>query len=159
MSRYFFHVRDDDYEDKVGHYFPDPEEAKAQRPSLLRNLLRTRAGKDLQWSSLMRMEPRLHVCRYTNENIMSVFMAVRIFMEVRMVSYFVHVRHDFALLGHFSKLENAKSHAIAIAKALAQDDDWHRYSAVVIDERGTEIARVPIQPSRAQHTRPDGPIN
>jgi hypothetical protein len=45
----------------------------------------------------------------------------------------------------FSDRVDAKTHAIVVARELAQDDDYDGYSVVITDELGTEIARVPIE--------------
>jgi hypothetical protein len=46
----------------------------------------------------------------------------------------------------FADPEDAKTHAVIIAKELAYDNDWglEGYSVIVTDEHGTEIARAPI---------------
>ena len=44
----------------------------------------------------------------------------------------------------FSRPKDAKAHAARIAREIAQDDGWDGYAVVVVDERGNEIARVPI---------------
>jgi hypothetical protein len=45
----------------------------------------------------------------------------------------------------FSGPEEAKAHAAVVARELAEDDGWAGYSVVIVDEYGTEIARVHIK--------------
>ena len=45
----------------------------------------------------------------------------------------------------FSRPKDAKAHAARIAREIAQDDGWDGYAVVVVDERGNEFARVPIE--------------
>jgi hypothetical protein len=46
----------------------------------------------------------------------------------------------------------SRDHAAAIAGELALDDTWDGYVVSVIDERGNEITRVPIDPQPALRT-------
>jgi hypothetical protein len=45
--------------------------------------------------------------------------------------------------------EATKAHAVTIAGELAADDGWGDYVVSVRDEKGNEIARVPIHPKSA----------
>jgi hypothetical protein len=55
-----------------------------------------------------------------------------------MARYFFHVRNSDTFKDEvgrrFSNREHAKAHAAVIANELAEDDDWHGYAVVVIDE-------------------------
>lgn len=66
-----------------------------------------------------------------------------------MPRYFFHVSncdtYKDEVGRRFSGPDDAKAHAAVVARELAQDDDWNDYSVVVIDEHGTEIARVPTE--------------
>ena len=47
--------------------------------------------------------------------------------------------------GALTHLDDAKAHAVVIARELAMDGDaYHGFAVCVIDDRGTEVARVPV---------------
>jgi hypothetical protein len=78
--------------------------------------------------------------------------AVKVFAniaEVWMPRYFFHLGNwDFyrdEVGRRFSDPEDAKAHAVVVARELGQDSDWEGYAVVVIDEHGDEIARVQIK--------------
>jgi hypothetical protein len=53
----------------------------------------------------------------------------------------------------FSDPANAKAHADVIAKELAEGDGWDGYSVVLIDEHGTQMARVRVNRNRTRARR------
>jgi hypothetical protein len=69
-----------------------------------------------------------------------------------MTRYFFHVSDwDFyrdEVGRRFPSVEDAKAHAAVVADELAQDANGEGYSVIVVDEQGTEIARVPVKETR-----------
>jgi hypothetical protein len=67
-----------------------------------------------------------------------------------MLRYLFHVMSDGYFYRdevgrHFDHLDDAKAHAAVIARELAMDGDaYHGFAVCVIDDRGTEVARVPV---------------
>ena len=67
-----------------------------------------------------------------------------------MVRYLFHVMCDGYFYRdevgqRFDYLDDAKAHAVVIARELAMDGDaYHGFAVCVIDDRGTEVARVPV---------------
>jgi hypothetical protein len=67
-----------------------------------------------------------------------------------MVRYLFHVMSDGYFYRdevgrRFDHLDDAKAHAAVIARELAMDGDaYHGFAVCVIDDRGTEVARVPV---------------
>jgi hypothetical protein len=67
-----------------------------------------------------------------------------------MVRYLFHVMCDGYFYRdevgrRFDRLDDAKAHAVVIARELAMDvDAYHGFAVCVIDDRGTEVARVPV---------------
>ena len=67
-----------------------------------------------------------------------------------MARYFVHIRDGDAVFKdevgrRFSDPEDAKALAAIVARGLAQDEAWAGYFVIIVDEHGTEIARVPVK--------------
>jgi hypothetical protein len=46
----------------------------------------------------------------------------------------------------FSTADDARAHAVVIARELGQDEDWHGSCVLVADDRGQEITRVRVGP-------------
>jgi Domain of unknown function (DUF6894) len=70
------------------------------------------------------------------------------------VRYFFHVKGDSSAYADddgrpFASPEGARLHAAVIAGELAAEEDWNGFSVHVLDEQGTEIARVPIEQGEA----------
>jgi CRP/FNR family cyclic AMP-dependent transcriptional regulator len=69
------------------------------------------------------------------------------------VRYFFHVTGDASRLQDevgrsCSGAEDAKAHAAVVADELAEDAGWEGFSVLVLDENGSEVARLPIGHSR-----------
>jgi uncharacterized protein DUF6894 len=46
----------------------------------------------------------------------------------------------------FSNVEDAKAHALFIARELIEDAGWDGHVVTIMDQIGTEVARLPIAP-------------
>jgi hypothetical protein len=65
--------------------------------------------------------------------------------------YFFHILRNDSIFKDeagqiFSGVEGAKAHASVIARELAEDTGWEGFSVLIVDEIGTEVARLPIVP-------------
>jgi hypothetical protein len=70
----------------------------------------------------------------------------------RLYLFYVTDNKDFFYKVEVAKilptLEAATTHAAIIASKLAEDDDWHGFEVAVKGNRGNEIVRIPIDPSK-----------